>query len=308
MPAVFLSLLLVFSVHASEYPSQDFFSFEMEHQLNENYQFDKNQKAFASKSSFPLGSNWKINGVPKNTIFLTFDDGPTGKVTNEVLAALRDYGARATFFVIGRRAARHHSLMKQISSEGHAVANHTYNHKFSYDRKSEFAESLLKTNDVIAPYTYNSNIMVFRSPGGVWKDWRKDMANSHPELKNMVGPIFWNVGGGKKGYIHDADWKCWNKNVSPKRCADGYLEDIYANYKRGTPSIVLMHDLHMDSARLIREMLRRLSRDSIDWNFALLDEIPVVQEMFGKKVDVSGRTPSTSKPKKRKPFFFNLFN
>ena len=37
-----------------------------------------------------------------NTIYLTFDDGPTPNVTNEVLELLSKYNAKATFFCLGK--------------------------------------------------------------------------------------------------------------------------------------------------------------------------------------------------------------
>lgn len=40
---------------------------------------------------------------PENTVFLTFDDGPSGR-TAEILDILKRYGVKATFFIIGKNA------------------------------------------------------------------------------------------------------------------------------------------------------------------------------------------------------------
>ena len=37
----------------------------------------------------------------EKVIFLTFDDGPVPEVTNKVLAILKRYNAKATFFCVG---------------------------------------------------------------------------------------------------------------------------------------------------------------------------------------------------------------
>ncbi|CAI6041721.1 polysaccharide deacetylase family protein [Cohnella sp. JJ-181] len=61
-------------------------------------------------------------------VALTFDDVPDPRYTPLVLNVLKRKRVRATFFVVGSRAAKHPALMRRIVSEGHAVGNHTYSH------------------------------------------------------------------------------------------------------------------------------------------------------------------------------------
>ncbi|WP_196891041.1 polysaccharide deacetylase family protein [Aureivirga marina] len=61
-------------------------------------------------------------------IYLTFDDGPTPKITEWVLQTLKKYDAKATFFCLGKNVEANPSIYKQILAEGHAVGNHTNNH------------------------------------------------------------------------------------------------------------------------------------------------------------------------------------
>ncbi|MDR7495355.1 MAG: polysaccharide deacetylase family protein [Armatimonadota bacterium] len=60
---------------------------------------------------------------------LTFDDGPDPIYTPRVLEALAAAGARATFFLIGERAARYPQLARAIVAAGHAVGSHTQRHR-----------------------------------------------------------------------------------------------------------------------------------------------------------------------------------
>ncbi len=60
-------------------------------------------------------------------IYLTFDDGPSS-YTPQVLDLLAQYGAKATFFVIGSQAEASPQLIRRAASEGHYVGNHTQNH------------------------------------------------------------------------------------------------------------------------------------------------------------------------------------
>src|SRR2546430_367552 len=61
-------------------------------------------------------------------IAITIDDGPDPEVTPHVLALLEQHGARATFFCIGERVARHPGLARQIVRCGHGIENHSQRH------------------------------------------------------------------------------------------------------------------------------------------------------------------------------------
>ncbi|KAL2833164.1 hypothetical protein BJY01DRAFT_239556 [Aspergillus pseudoustus] len=62
-----------------------------------------------------------------NTIALTFDDGPS-EYTEHFLDVLRDYGARATFFVLGEAAQQHPEILRRMQDEHHQIGSHTYDH------------------------------------------------------------------------------------------------------------------------------------------------------------------------------------
>lgn len=65
-------------------------------------------------------------------IALTFDDGPDPEVTPRVLDLLDAWGAKASFFVIGERAARHPALLREMLRRGHGVENHTHRHPLGF--------------------------------------------------------------------------------------------------------------------------------------------------------------------------------
>lgn len=64
----------------------------------------------------------------RNLVALTFDDGPRSRFTPRVLDLLRGAGARATFFLEGRRVEKHPDLVRRIVDEGHEIGNHGYEH------------------------------------------------------------------------------------------------------------------------------------------------------------------------------------
>lgn len=63
------------------------------------------------------------------TLFLTFDDGPTEGLTNWILDVLKEKGVKATFFCVGANAEKYPELMSRMVNEGHAIGNHTMKHE-----------------------------------------------------------------------------------------------------------------------------------------------------------------------------------
>ncbi len=70
-------------------------------------------------------------------VALTFDDGPHPEHTLEVLDILDEYGAKATFFVIGEKAARHPDVVCEIARRGHDLAVHSYTHDRFLNMRNE---------------------------------------------------------------------------------------------------------------------------------------------------------------------------
>ena len=64
-------------------------------------------------------------GSAKPAVALTFDDGPSPRYTPQILALLKQYQARGTFFVLGGKVEQHPGLIKEMLAAGHEVGNHT---------------------------------------------------------------------------------------------------------------------------------------------------------------------------------------
>ena len=100
---------------------------------------------------------WEIDD--RNGIFLTFDDGPTPGVTEWILATLKRYNAKATFFVLGKNAEMYPDLHQRIIDEGHKIGNHTYSHQKGwgmplekYIEDVDFADDILHSDLFRPPY------------------------------------------------------------------------------------------------------------------------------------------------------------
>ncbi len=71
-----------------------------------------------------------ITGVrtSRRVVALSFDDGPSKRYTPSVLALLRKFAARATFFAIGRNALAHPALVRDELAAGDEVGEHSFDH------------------------------------------------------------------------------------------------------------------------------------------------------------------------------------
>ena len=103
----------------------------------------------------------------KNTIYLTFDDGPSDRVTPKILDILAEENVKATFFIIGRQAVTRKNIVEREFKEGHTVAVHSYSHEYGkiYASPQALIEDIDKCNKVIKDITgeYSS---LYRFPGG----------------------------------------------------------------------------------------------------------------------------------------------
>jgi len=79
------------------------------------------------KAMLPGYLTWK-GGTEGNTVYLTFDDGPTGPFTYEILDILEEFDARATFFCLGDNVRKNPEIYREIVARGHRTGNHTFHH------------------------------------------------------------------------------------------------------------------------------------------------------------------------------------
>jgi peptidoglycan/xylan/chitin deacetylase (PgdA/CDA1 family) len=101
-------------------------------------------------------------------VALTFDDGPDPVVTPRILDLLEAHGARATFFVLGERAARHPDVIRRIHREGHTVGTHTQRHllRFHFARPRYVRREIEAAIDVVAGLL-PARPALFRPPQGL---------------------------------------------------------------------------------------------------------------------------------------------
>jgi peptidoglycan/xylan/chitin deacetylase (PgdA/CDA1 family) len=133
-----------------------------------------------------------ISGPPgQKTIALTFDDGPDPTSTPKILDALDTAGAKATFFVIGRKVKNHPELAKSILERGHAIGLHSYSH----DRMMSFWLASAWRSDL------SRGIRAIKKATGVEpKLFRPPIGHTNPQAARVIRElglrtIGWSVSG-----------------------------------------------------------------------------------------------------------------
>ena len=105
----------------------------------------------AAQSSKPVARRPSI--ATGDVVYLTFDDGPDPRNTPRILDILARHGARATFFVVGKLVESHPDLLQRIVSEGHTVANHTWNHEnLARLSREDFDETIGRTQEILGDH------------------------------------------------------------------------------------------------------------------------------------------------------------
>ena len=102
---------------------------------------------------------WGFSSAP-NSVYLTFDDGPTSELTNWILDFLEQENIKATFFCVGSNAKDYPELMVKMTNAGHAIGNHTMRHENGTKvSRKHYIDSIKEASEYI-----DSNL--FRPPYG----------------------------------------------------------------------------------------------------------------------------------------------
>jgi peptidoglycan-N-acetylglucosamine deacetylase len=155
---------------------------------------------------------WNM-GRKEKSIYLTFDDGPIEGLTEWVIAQLKKYNVRATFFCVGANILKNPQIHKLLLKEGHSVANHTMYHSKGF--KKTVGEYLREVDECRA-LTGNN---LFRPPYGQLR-----RSQYRALVRSGYRIILWDV------ISYDYE------KISREQCA----RNVMKNTKNG--SIVLFHD------------------------------------------------------------------
>lgn len=125
--------------------------------------------AFVAAQIYSVCQNCvNCNALAENKcIYLTFDDGPSDRVTPKILDVLKDEDVKATFFIVGKHAQTRKYLIRREYDEGHCVAVHSYSHVYKdiYSSPQSLISDIDACNDIIEEVT-GERSKIYRFPGG----------------------------------------------------------------------------------------------------------------------------------------------
>ena len=102
----------------------------------------------------------------ERVVALTFDDGPTPDVVDEIRSTLRDEAVPATFFLVGSQIEDHPRAAQALAADGHQLANHSFTHqRMWFHRPGWYADELDRTNTALRNIGYEGPLR-FRPPYG----------------------------------------------------------------------------------------------------------------------------------------------
>ena len=169
---------------------------------------------------------------------ITFDDGPSYKFTPLLLDALKERNVKATFFLVGYMLAANPDIAERAFSEGHQLANHTYNHPwFSKLPQNGIVSEIESVNEMLreivgeksfllrAPYGDITSTVKRVAPAPLIQ-WSVDPTNGYTSTseETMYNNFMRTVRDGSIILLHDTNAK--NLNVAI-RAIDALLEQGY---------------------------------------------------------------------------------
>lgn len=187
----------------------------------------------------------------KGYIALTFDDGPSGALTDALLDGLKSADARATFFLCGYRMEQYPENLKRYIAEGHEVGVHSTVHT---DLTKLSREQLHQDMKLTAQKIFTATgvrPVVMRPPGGAW-----NQTVSREAADEGMSIILWSV--------DPKDWACHDS---------GRVLETMAT-EAGSGDVILMHDMSKSSVSAALALVSRLQKQG--YVFVTVSELAVL--------------------------------
>jgi len=180
--------------------------------------------------------------IKKNQVSLTFDDGPNPEFTPQILALLKKYNARATFFCIGKNIGENPQLFRKIIALGHTVGNHTYSHSngFGFFPAQKVREELERTNKLVKKIS-GLEMKLYRPAFGV----------TNPNIAKAI-----QITG-----LKSIGWSI--RSLDTTKSSEGsVLNRITERISKG--DIILLHDTSAKSVRVLERLLLFLQENKLE--------------------------------------------
>ena len=223
------------------------------------------------------GSTFDWVHVDGPYIAMTFDDGPSAKLTPKLLDLLAEHHIKATFFLVGENAAENPEIVAREAREGHEVANHSWSHPNLAKMSDDAVRGQLRRTDEAIENAIGERPTLMRPPYGSITAREKKWINQEFGYKIVL----WDV--------DPLDWRRPGPKVVCNR--------IVKNTRAG--SIVLAHDIHPGTIEAMPCVLKELEEKG--FKFVTVSELIAMETPLPPKPSPipkpSPRAKSSRSPK-----------
>jgi peptidoglycan/xylan/chitin deacetylase (PgdA/CDA1 family) len=200
-------------------------------------------------------------------VTLTFDNGPEPGVTEHVLDVLAGRGIPATFFVIGRKLTTRsgQALVTRARAEGHVIGNHSFFHltPFGEATPEAAAHEIGATQELLGDLAPE---LLFRPFGG---EGRLGPHLLSPAARDLL------VAGRHTCVLWNAVPRDW---CEPEQWPHTALAQIAAHRARGTPTVLVLHDLPVGAMPHLPAFLDRLAEQDVAFTQEFPEETVVIRK------------------------------
>jgi len=187
--------------------------------------------------SYLIQLNFHIKSLNKGDriikkVSITFDDGPTSKITENLLDVLDKHKVPVAFFMIGKNIEQNIDIAKKVFEKGHIIGNHSYYHANMFDMQSskKMLAEITKTNELIK-FVIGKEPTLFRPPFGI----------TNPMLAKAV----------KKSGMHSIGWSL--RSLDTMKSKEKTLKKIKSKVING--DIILLHDNNENISEIVDEFI-----------------------------------------------------
>ncbi|MEG2038225.1 MAG: polysaccharide deacetylase family protein [Oscillospiraceae bacterium] len=205
-----------------------------------------------------VSKNYNPSPMEPETVYLTFDDGPS-KNTDELMKILARYDVKATFFVLGKNN-EYISKVKDLNECGHTVAPHTYSH--NYEQIYAWTDSYIKDfNQIFELIQENGGgkSSIFRFPGG-----SKNSTVAPWARVAIIDEM------NRRGFTY-YDWNIVSGDDTPVVLAPEVLYQNVIKQEKGKESLVILFhdsDLYTTTPKAVELVIKHYLEKG--WKFAPL--------------------------------------
>lgn len=198
---------------------------------------------------------WQDNTAQK-VVYITMDTGEDcNSNLNKIMAVAKKENVKITFFLTGSYITRYTEMILKMESEGHIVANHTYNHPnlaqyLDKNGLSSFKKEITDVEEAYKNVTKKNMIKLLRPPEGAYSEEVFSLTN-----KMGYRLVFWSFA-----------YKDWISEEQPTR--DYAVDKILGQLHPG--SVILLHPVSKTNTEIFSELIGKMKARG--YSFKGLDE------------------------------------